>query len=312
VGGQAVDRGFTVELLTVTYMPRGVGVGNADSLQQRARFFGYKRRYLGLCRIFLELDTRLAYEDYVQHEEIMRRELQRFSETDRDLRTWRRRFVLSDDLKPCRKSVISDDYTRARPGGGWSQQRGAEMSAASLSANSTTIQALVDDFTFAPDNTTYPSAEVAQQHEFASDVPLRRVIDMLVEYRLEDPKDTAVFTGILVALGEATAQNPDATATVYRMRPHAAGVSRSTADGLLADGFQQGRTALAGGGTAYPGDAIFHADNQLTIQLHRYDLTRVRNGPVFLPAVPLIAIYIPPPLARAWLVQLQAGQREER
>ena len=39
VGGQAMDRGFTVEGITVTYMPRGAGLGNADTIQQRARFF---------------------------------------------------------------------------------------------------------------------------------------------------------------------------------------------------------------------------------------------------------------------------------
>ena len=50
VGGQAMDRGFTVEGLTVTYMPRGIGVGNADTVQQRARFFGYKRRYFRLLQ----------------------------------------------------------------------------------------------------------------------------------------------------------------------------------------------------------------------------------------------------------------------
>jgi len=61
VGGQAVDRGFTVDSLTVTYMPRGVGMGNADALQQRARFFGYKCKYLGLCRIYLEQQTRGAF-----------------------------------------------------------------------------------------------------------------------------------------------------------------------------------------------------------------------------------------------------------
>jgi hypothetical protein len=54
VGGQAMDRGITVEGLTVTYMPRGRGVNNADTIQQRARFFGYKRRYLGFCRVYLE------------------------------------------------------------------------------------------------------------------------------------------------------------------------------------------------------------------------------------------------------------------
>ncbi|GAB1395822.1 hypothetical protein MASR1M65_05990 [Saprospiraceae bacterium] len=43
VGGQSMDRGFTVEGLTVTYMPRNIGTGNVDTIQQRARFFGYKR-----------------------------------------------------------------------------------------------------------------------------------------------------------------------------------------------------------------------------------------------------------------------------
>ena len=40
VGGQSMDRGFTVEGLTVTYMPRNIGTGNVDTIQQRARFFG--------------------------------------------------------------------------------------------------------------------------------------------------------------------------------------------------------------------------------------------------------------------------------
>lgn len=308
VGGQAVDRGFTVELLTVTYMPRGVGIGNADTLQQRARFFGYKRRYLGLCRVFLEPATRSAFEYYVEHEEIMRRELQRFAATGENLRKWRRRLVLSADLKPCRKNVISDDYTRARPGGGWSEQRGAEMSPDAMAANTAAMQALVDDFEFEPDTTTYASSEVAQQHEFAREVPLRRIVDMLVEYRLEDAKDTATFTGILIALGEALEQDPSVSGVVYRMRPKARGISRTTTGGLLAEGFQQGRTALSGGGTAYPGDKVFKCDRRLTLQLHTYDLTHVRGGAVVVPAAPLIAIHIPPALARAWLVQIQAGQ----
>ena len=51
VGGTVLDRGFTINGLTVTYMPRGPGVGNADTIQQRARFLGYKRRYIGFCRV---------------------------------------------------------------------------------------------------------------------------------------------------------------------------------------------------------------------------------------------------------------------
>jgi hypothetical protein len=107
-----MDRGFTVEGLTVTYMPRSPGVGNADTIQQRARFFGYKRRYLGYCRIYLENDARTAFVQYVEHEEEIRAQLQDVSISGRSLRDWKRAFVLSPDLKPCRNNVIQYDYAR--------------------------------------------------------------------------------------------------------------------------------------------------------------------------------------------------------
>ena len=62
VGGQAMNRGFTLEGLTVTYMPRGLGMGNADTVQQaRGRFFGYKQSYIGLCRVFVGPDVHRAF-----------------------------------------------------------------------------------------------------------------------------------------------------------------------------------------------------------------------------------------------------------
>ena len=85
VGGQAMDRGFTVEGLTVTYMPRGIGVGNADTVQQRARFFGYKRSYLGYCRLYLEQRTLSAFQSYVEHEEDIRRQLEAIQQANRPL-----------------------------------------------------------------------------------------------------------------------------------------------------------------------------------------------------------------------------------
>ena len=51
VGGQSLERGFTVEGLTITYMPRGIGVGQADTVQQRARFYGYNGGHLVLSQL---------------------------------------------------------------------------------------------------------------------------------------------------------------------------------------------------------------------------------------------------------------------
>ena len=122
-------------------------------------------------------------------------------------------------------------------------------------------------------------------------------------------RDTASFTGILVALGEAVLAKGNATASVYRMRPDAKAASRTvTAEGTLEDGFQQGRTALVGGSTAYPGDLVFKAADDFSIQLHSYDLVRGNERRLVAHAAPLLAVHIPSRLAKAWLVQLQSGQ----
>jgi predicted phage terminase large subunit-like protein len=56
IGGMKLDRGFTVRGITTTYMPRTM-TQNADTLQQRARFFGYHSNYLGLVRVFLGIEN---------------------------------------------------------------------------------------------------------------------------------------------------------------------------------------------------------------------------------------------------------------
>jgi hypothetical protein len=116
VGGQKLDRGFTVEGLTVTYMPRGLGTANADTLQQRARFFGYKAPYAGYCRVFLQRDVLGAFEEYVKHEASIREELTPFQ--GEPLWKWKRDFILKGTLNPTRQNVIGMDI-RAINVSGW-------------------------------------------------------------------------------------------------------------------------------------------------------------------------------------------------
>lgn len=71
VAGQAVDRGTVVQGLTVTYLSRPGGVGYMDTIEQRARFYGYKRDYFKYCRVFSTQEVAENLTDYVFSEEDM-------------------------------------------------------------------------------------------------------------------------------------------------------------------------------------------------------------------------------------------------
>ena len=86
VGGQAMDRGFTVEGLTVTYMPRPLATGQVDTTLQRGRFFGYKGSYLGFCRVWLDQANIDAFRAIIEHEEDVRRRLEEFDVNNKHLR----------------------------------------------------------------------------------------------------------------------------------------------------------------------------------------------------------------------------------
>jgi hypothetical protein len=116
IGGQKLDRGLTVEGLTVSYIPRDPGQGNADSIQQRARFFGYKKNYEDLIKIYMPADVHSMFRAYVDSESCMRKFLKENSAVgalkNPDLV---RRFQLDPSMKPCRANVILNYPRRTRP-----------------------------------------------------------------------------------------------------------------------------------------------------------------------------------------------------
>jgi hypothetical protein len=114
IGGNKLSRGFTIENLAVTYMPRSVGVGNADVIQQRGRFFGYKRTYKDLLRGWFLEEQISAYGKYVDHEKVMRKALSSVDSSNEPLTTWRRRFLLDPAFSPVRNQVISLNVSQQR------------------------------------------------------------------------------------------------------------------------------------------------------------------------------------------------------
>lgn len=72
VGGNLVERGITIKGLSVTYITRRAkGKSNVDNTEQRARWFGYKAKYLDVCRVFTTKDIKDDFTSILEHDEDM-------------------------------------------------------------------------------------------------------------------------------------------------------------------------------------------------------------------------------------------------
>lgn len=308
VGGQAMDRGFTVEGLTVTYMPRGIGGGNADAVQQRARFFGYKRSYLGYCRLYLEQDALNALQSYVEHEEDIRGQLQAIQQENRPLNEWKRAFILDSRLQPCRHNVLEFDYMRGRFSDVWVTPRVVMEPDPVISANREAVEAFLNGKGFV-DNDGHPERTDIQRHLVCAGVRLYDMLDqLLVRVRITDPSDSQRNTGLLLQLSHALENDPDELCTIYQM---SRGNNRQRSikkNGKITNLFQ-GKAPVQPReerGEVYPGDRAIYDRDTVTVQIHMLDLTQ--GSEVIKATVPVIAVWVPARLARDWVNQDQPTQ----
>ena len=121
VGGNLLGRGLTLKGLAVTYIIRTArGVSTVDTVQQRARWFGYKMSYIDLCRIFASPKIIKEFAEIRDHEEDLWATVQSGNLYGTRFKDIARIFLLSDDMRMTRTSVAS---TRNYSFAFWNYQR---------------------------------------------------------------------------------------------------------------------------------------------------------------------------------------------
>jgi hypothetical protein len=307
VGGQAMDRGFTVEGLTVTYMPRGKGMGYADSIQQRARFFGYKQRYLGYCRVFVEDETRESFRAYVEHEEDMRARLLEHQKTTRTLSEWKRAFFLDKRLKPTRDCVLDMPYIRGDFQDEWFDQKAPHDSDDAIQSNRSVVEEFLKGLNLVPD-AGHPDRTEMQRHRLAQNIPLADVIaNFLLHIRMTRTVDSQNFTGLLLQIQRHLDNFPSAQCSVYWMSEGRERERRVNNRNQVTNLFQGANPSKGKNqGKVYPGDRYIRMDEQITVQIH---MLRIKVTEKEYHRIPTIAVWIPKMLSPSWLVQEQGASR---
>jgi len=252
VGGNMLGRGLTIQGLAVTYITRRAQTEtNADTMEQRARWFGYKRPYLDLCRIFVTAQLRDDYTTLLVHEDDFWEALQRNQNQGLSVRDWRRMFLLDMEmgLKPTRSSVANFRQFR---GGGWDVQTNLNLQPAVALQN---VRAAREFFR---NHSAVPRLYGNIRHLVVAECPTEAVIsDLLAKLQTDD----------------TNWDNP--YAEEYLARLLLAGILPSMDVLLMAEGTPRERTPrgggsvqiMEGGSTNYPGDRGIHG-GRVMLQVH--------------------------------------------
>ena len=191
IGAQMLNRGFTVEKLATTYMPRyTTAITNADTIEQRCRFFGYKMDYIESCRAYLPQKSINEYKDYVAHEEELRSLLSKSS----SLKEYEHSVMLSPNLRPTRQNVLPKQLLKTRLIN-WTYYdniSGRNM----LIENKATIGAFVDNYLKDSqdfiingyDSNKYEDGEI-KKHSL-KDMSIKEILPLLNDFKSGNYKDT--------------------------------------------------------------------------------------------------------------------------
>jgi len=271
VGGQAMDRGFTVEGLTVTYMPRSKGVGNADTIQQRARFFGYKKDYIGFCRVYLDAENAHLFSEYVDHEEDIRNKLESHKLSGEHLNDLKRQFVLNEMFKLTRKNVLSDDLERNKFGNAWLRIKAPHDTDFIVDHNKNVYNQFFEKYTVQFSDDDGHEKRTEEQKHLVAKVALKDVYeDLLSKLKYTRQSDSSAYTSLKAVIALYTDEFPPEDCFVYLIKK---GASRKRSlnkkDEIL--NLFQGKNPRTGE-VIYPGDDKIKEESHVSVQIHNLDL----------------------------------------
>jgi hypothetical protein len=264
VGAEMLNRGFTVEKLATTYMPRySISATNADTIQQRCRFFGYKGDYIQSCRVFLPKQAIEHYMEYVDHEEELRSIL---AQCD-TLAESERKLMLSPRLRPTRANVLPEDIVN-------STLKGLKVYRAfdpiAIPNNDSTVHSFLARFGDKLDEFTWGGSDVSNKHR-GFKLSVEDALEFLSGFQFKNPKDAIAKAAAIRYLRYLSKRKDNPLRFVYfvqmsylaelpgnELRSRPLNVDTGDLDSYL----------LQGHTSSYEGDSKMVGADSITLQLH--------------------------------------------
>lgn len=283
VGADMLNRGFTVENLAVTYMPRYTkGKSNADTIQQRCRFFGYKQKYLKSCRVYLPENSIVEYVDYVEHEEEMRTWLK----NNTSLENVERQLMIAEKLNTTRKNILPYNVVQTKLKG-WHAMNALN----SIESNILVVNSFLQNNLFEFWN---PKYDTIDRNHKTSTVPVETAIDFLTKFKFGNYADTARKQATIRYLQYLSTESTTPISSVHFIQMAYESDYRERSFDPITMKINQLFTGRSLSGTqVYPGDREIKQEDTICIQLHKIKLKCNQTNRHVGKVIYTIAIYYP-------------------
>lgn len=216
VGGDKLNRGFTVHNLVVTYLARNPARTDDTNLQ-RARFFGYRQAYGSFLRGWMSMEAHDTYREGSVHNEHMLIKLKEIDDESIPVREWSRVIFSGARTLPTRLSAIDGQSFSIRSIAKWVfVQRDMFVQSPEESSDALAkVCALRDKFgsqRFAGDVRTRSDRE---HHSFTA--PLTDVGEFLSSVVLSAEERAVIDEYLLAILDDAAARGQELSMRVILM-----------------------------------------------------------------------------------------------
>jgi hypothetical protein len=187
-GGNTLSRGLTIEGLVCTYFARNVT--QADTLMQMARWFGYRKGYELLQRIWLSDESKEHFELLQWIDEDLKNEFNEFIKEKKSPREFGPKVLNSKSVSKLKITAKNRMQAAVEAGGGFNGDafETTRFRKDDLDANLVALQDLIKRIGSEPKKSDYSKSSIVWR-----DVPSGIVWDFFDSYKHYDDKQERIF-----------------------------------------------------------------------------------------------------------------------
>ena len=177
IGGDLLQRGLTFKNLIVTYFTRWASNGGQmDTNLQRARWFGYRKKYIQLCKIFTNSNVAQEFTNLAEIEDDL---WEQFAEVEAGTLKIDDILIRSENTKQTPTSKNRVDYKKIVFKNRWIKQRFIVDSVEKCEENNSHIRKLIGESPWQTTTAGSTNSSVTAHYSILSSTKLKELIELI-------------------------------------------------------------------------------------------------------------------------------------